>query len=359
VGSGHCVLLDNEQHLTGVLLVLKDDVLTLRTAWAQCLNIPRARIVGITPLPGWRTVFEDDLSKKSNAWAVSGMPAWESGSVGLGASGQDLTYTLSPSRDAGRIGVNFQEKQAARGLRFQLEVRFAGDTTRHTIRVTVAGPGDTYEVEVDGLEGTARRVARSPGWHRLIVQFKPDSLRITCDEESLWYNLNQGPGGSLRQVRLACTESGTETERRGVVAWTAFTLERPVRERSRTVVATGGDPEQDELWLANGDQLFGRVMGLDRRSVELEGRFGRRSFPWADLGGCYFRRTPLRSTTRTGAHVRVSLYSGLTPAPDILEGVVQRLDRHHLTLRHPHLGELNLPRSALHDLRPLSPPHGS
>jgi hypothetical protein len=353
-GGGHRVHLHDGQHLTGELLALKDDTLTLRTAWTERLNIPRAFIAGITSLPGWRTVFEDDLSKGSKEWAVSGKPARESGSVVVSASGQDLSYTLHPPLEAGRLGVNFQETRQARGLRFLFEARFAGDAARHAIRVTIAGPGDTYEVEVNGLEGTAHRVARSPGWRRLSIQFKPDSLRITCDEEVLWYNLTQGPGGPLRQVRLVCTETGTG--RGGAVAWTAFTVERPAREPSRTLVAAGGDPEQDELWLADGDQLFGRVVRLDRRGVELEARFGRRSFPWAVLAGCYFRRTPLRSATREGTHVRLGFYPGLTPDPDILEGVVKRLDQRTLTLHHPYLGELNLPRSALHDLRPPSSP---
>src|SRR5262249_9320632 len=61
VGGGHRIHLHDGQHLTGELLALEDEVVVLRTAWAERLNIPRAGIVGITPLPGWRTVFADDL----------------------------------------------------------------------------------------------------------------------------------------------------------------------------------------------------------------------------------------------------------------------------------------------------------
>jgi hypothetical protein len=358
VGGGHRVHLHDGQHLTGELLALKDEVVVLRTAWAERLNIPRAGIVGIAPLPGWRTVFADDLSGESKALSITGKPVRESGSVVLRAAGEGLAYAPDSPLAAGRVGVNFQGQEADRGLRFQFEVRFAGEAARHTLRVTVAGPGDAYHVEADGLEGTSRRVARSPGWHRLVIQFKPDSLRITCDEEVLWYNLDKGPGGPLRQVRLRCAEAESGAARRGAVAWTAFTLERPAREGSRTLAAAGADPEQDELWLADGDQLFGRVVRLDGKGVELEGRFGRRSFSWADLGGCYLRPTPTRPVKAEGARVRVRLYSGLTPDPDILEGVVRRLDGRTLTLRHAHLGDLNLPRSTLYDLRPV-PPRGS
>jgi hypothetical protein len=355
VGGGHRVHLHDGQHLTGELLALDNDVLTVRTAWSERLNISRAGIVGITPLPGWRTVFADDLARESKAWVVTGKPARESGSVVLRAAGQGLTYAPASPLAAGRAGVNFQDREAARGLRFQLEAQFAGDVARHTIRVTVAGPNGAYEVEANGLEGTSRRVARSPGWHRLLVQLKPDSLRVTCDDEVLWYNLNRGPGGPLRQVRLTCTETEAGPPRRGAVAWTAFTLERTAREQSRVLVAAGADPEQDEVWLADGDQLFGRLVRLDRGGVELEGRFGRRSFSWSDLGGCYLRHTPSPPVTVKGVHVRVSLYSGLSPDPDILAGVVRGLDERTLTLRHPHLGDLSLPRSALRDLRFVGP----
>jgi hypothetical protein len=86
--------------------------------------------------------------------------------------------------------------------------------------------------------------------------------------------------------------------------------------------------------------------------VEIEGRFGRRSFSWADLGGCYLRRRPPGAATVEGAPVRVGLYSGLAPDPDVLSGVVEGLDERTLTLGHPQLGKLKLPRSILHDLRP-------
>src|SRR5262249_17868222 len=158
--------------------------------------------------------------------------------------------------------VNFQA-QGTVELLFQ-----QGDRSRH-VTVTVAGNGDHYVVDAGGLKGTARAVARTPGWHRLIVQFTKQSLRITCDDDVLWHNLEQGPSGALKRVTIRCQQSS---------AWAEFCLERAANEYPRLPT----DAEQDEIRLADGDQLFGRIVGADRRTLQIEGRFGKRSLSWTE-----------------------------------------------------------------------------
>ena len=34
------------------------------------------------------------------------------------------------------------------------------------------------------------------------MQFSKHTLRVTCDDDVLWYNVEQGPGGALKHVRL-------------------------------------------------------------------------------------------------------------------------------------------------------------
>jgi hypothetical protein len=106
--------------------------------------------------------------------------------------------------------------------------------------------------------------------------------------------------------------------------------------------------------LVDGDQLFGRIIGADRRVLRIEGRFGKRSLPWTELAGCSFRRPETPPKVNKAANVRLRVRSGLCPEADVLEGVVTTLDEQHLTLRHALLGELTFERGRVQELRPLT-----
>jgi hypothetical protein len=351
-GGGWRVHLRDGEQLTGQLLGLDGDKVCLRTAWADRLEVPRPAVAAVTALPGWRLVFADDFAAGLKTWAVGGKEpaaAGEPPAVVLDAAGQELACTLPTPLPAGRVGINFQERDSPAGARWELEAAFErGRAPAAVVRVTVVGAGDHYRVAVPGLEGEQQPVARTPGWHRLVVQFTAGSLRVTCDDAVLWYTLRGGPGGSLRRVRLSCrAEDGVAT--RGAVAWADFTAEEAVEEPPRP----DGDAGQDEVWLSAGDQLFGRVVRADRRAVELRGRSGSRTLPWSRVRGCYLRQASSPAHTTEGAHVRLDLSSGLSPDPDRLRGVVVALDGHRLTLRHALLGELALDRAAVRQVWPL------
>jgi hypothetical protein len=354
--SGFRVRLQDGQMLTGQLVGLNKEALRLRTAWAGEVELPRAAVAALTHLPGWRTLVEDDFADGLKAWTSAGKPEVEGGDKGprrviLNNPGQSLTFKPSVAVEAGGVGVLFEEVGTAAGARWLLEMQFAGKCDPVPLRVTLAGSGEGYEVEVPGIEGESRRVARSPGPHLLRVQFKPTSLRVTCDDDVLWYNLDRGPGGALHQVVLRCQESARPAELRGSVAFAAFTLARAVDEPPRPP----GDPTQDELWLATDDQLFGRIVRADRRAVEIEGRYGTRAFAWAEVRGCFLKREKPLPRPDGEAAVRLELRPGLGAEPDVLEGVLTGLDAKKLTLRHALLGERAIERSRVKELRPLGP----
>ncbi|HEY7424749.1 MAG TPA: hypothetical protein VH682_11015 [Gemmataceae bacterium] len=316
-GGGRRVRLRDGQLITGQVLGLDKEMLTLRTAWAARVELPRAAVASIDPLPGWRTVAEE------------GSPE------GL----KDLAYTPAKPLRAGRLGVNFQERGAVELLFRQ------GDHSRR-VTVTVPGDGSSFAVDSGGLKGVARAVARTPGWHRLIVRFTKRSLRVTCDDDVLWYDLEHGPGGALKRVTIRCQQSPGGK----AVGWTEFCLERAVDEYPKPPA----DAEQDEVKLADGDQLFGRVLGVDRRALQIEGRFGKRSLLWTEVAGCSFRRPEAPPRTHEAANVRLLVRSGLCPEADVLEGVVTALDERRLTLRHALLGILTFERGQVRELRPLA-----
>jgi hypothetical protein len=344
-GGLRVVLLDG-QRLTGRLLGLDDEALTLRTAWAEKLTLSRAAVAAVVQPPGWLTVAEDDFQESRKGWKAVGKPVVGDGAAVLKEPGQELTFEPPALLRAGRVGVNFQERDAPAGARWLLEAHFQGGDRERVVRVTVAG-GDGYSVDADGLDGTARTVARSAGPHRLTVQFTPRSLRVASDDVLLWY-AEQGPGGSLRSVSLVCraVDRGKPS---GAVAWSEFGLARAVEDSPRPP----GDLAQDEVWLTAGDQLFGDVRRADHRGVELEGRFGKRLLPWAEVRGCFLRRSAPPPQTATGEQVRLSFRSGLAADDDVLEGVLTGLDDRRLSLRHPLLGDLTLERGRVRRLWPL------
>ena len=344
------LLLPDGQRVAGRLLAADGDALALRTAWADRLEAPRSAVVALRQPPGRLSVFEDDFSDGLKAWTVSGKPAVDGDPpvVRLSEPGQRVAYTPAEPPEAGRVGVNFRDRDATGGL-WLAELRFQGDGEVHTLRVTLGGQGDAYEVEPPAPGGDAHRVVRSPGWHRLEVRFSPDSLAVLCDDAVLWSDLHRWPGGTLRQVSLACVEAAKAGEARGRVEFAEFALTRSVDEPPRPP----GDAGQDEVWLADGDQLFGDVLRIDLRAVELQGRFGKRSLPWSDVRGCWFKHAA--PPPAEGARVRLWIDSGLDPEPDILDGVLKSLNEKQLTLQHSSLGELHVPRDRLRRLRPASP----
>jgi hypothetical protein len=370
-GGGRRVHLWDGERISGQILELNKDTVRLRTAWAARLELPRTAVSSIEPLPGWRTIFEEDFRRQSGEPAAfaaglkfTGEPAFADADDGTAAralvlrdAGQSLAYTLRSHAErgneavtAGRVGVNFQERGQARGARWLAELTFQQGERARRVAVTVAGEGEHYLIDTGSLKGTARPVARTPGWHRLLVQFSKRSLRVTCDDDVLWYNLDDGPGGVLQRVTLRCQRSAQHDAVRGAVAWTEFCVERAVDEHPRPPA----DDEQDAVRLLDDDQLFGRIVRADRRTIQIEARYGKRSLPWTAVSGCSFRRPAAPPKANEGAKVRVLVRSGLCVETDVLEGVVTRKDEQRLVLLHALLGEVTLERGRVRETRPLS-----
>jgi hypothetical protein len=319
-GNGLRALLADGQHVTGELLKLDRERVQLKPAWSERIELTRSSVTALAHPPGYRTLFADDLTNGTKSWKTTG---------------ETLGYELPAPLQAGRVGVTIHEKDKAE--RCQFEAVFQTEAGGRSLKVTAAGQGETYQVDMAGVKGETRDLRRSSGPHYLVVQWTKQSLRVTCDDDVLWFNLEQGPGGSLKQVRL----SG------GV--WSAFYLAKAVDELRHPP----GDADQDEVWLASDDQLFGTIASADGKAIEMEGRFGKRSLPWADVRGVYLRRPKATEPKSTPNAVRVWLRTGFGSETDILDGVLLKLDEQKFTLKHAELGELRLERKWLREVRPL------
>ena len=122
------VLLPDGQQITGRLLAADGDALSMRTAWAGRVDVPQSAAVALRQLPGLQSVFEDDFTDGLKAWAVAGKPVVEGNppTAALTAAGQSLAYAPPEPLEAGRVGVNFQDRDAASG-RWEMDLRFQGD----------------------------------------------------------------------------------------------------------------------------------------------------------------------------------------------------------------------------------------
>src|SRR5262249_770246 len=104
------------------------------------------------------------------------------------------------------------------------------------------------------------------------------------------------------------------------------------------------EPAHDELWLISGDQVFGEVIKADRRTIELKGRFGKRTVSWGDVRSIRLRDESRPPRTTDGEHIRLGLRSAHGAEAGGLTGVVLGLDEKRLKLRHPALGDLVIDR---------------
>lgn len=351
-GAPFRVQLASGQFVTGELLELDEQSLKVRSLWSNRVQLPRRAVVALTHPPGFVTLFHEDFDADPVGMKLTGAPTLDdkqrsSGrrSLRLDAVGQSTSYKPPASLDAGRCEMRFHDPSETTGGRWLAEAAFAG---KHRVQVILADSADAYTVQTDLPAAETRRIARSAGWHRLSVRFHPGYLLVGVDDKLLFESGKAGPCGPLTEIRIACVAGAPDAPLRGALHFDDFTVTKSVDDLPHAA----GDPTQDELWLVGGDQLFGRVLRADRRSIVIDGRFGKRTLDWSAVRGIFPKTEAVEPRTSDGEHVRLWLDSGL-PQADELEGVLRAFDDRKLVLRHPLLGDLTFDRSRLRQLRPL------
>ena len=73
-GGGRRVRLWDGEQIAGQILDLNKETLRLRTAWAARLELTRAAVASIEPLPGWRPLLDEDFRKNLQAFRTTGEP---------------------------------------------------------------------------------------------------------------------------------------------------------------------------------------------------------------------------------------------------------------------------------------------
>ena len=333
------LLLRDSQHLTGALDNADAKHFSLLSASAGKVLVPRTAVVGLRQPPGWALVSADTF-EEPRSWKLAGRPplhgpASSDRGLTLNEAGQIAEFVLPKPLAEGRVGLSFHDRSPESG-RWFVDAEF--QTGRATRLCTIQLNAEkSYRASVEGLEGKEHPAPRSAGWHRLVVQLSPRSLSAAVDGNVLWHSVKTGPGGPLVKVRIRCEGASI----RGSLSFGEFSLHRPVDEPRRPP----GDAEQDEAWLLDGGQLFGRILSLDRQAIALEGKFGKRSLPWTQVRGVF----PLQEQVAAAppGPVRLWLDNGFDSQPDQLDGEVRSFGPANVILRHARLGELTLKRSAV------------
>jgi hypothetical protein len=151
-------------------------------------------------------------------------------------------------------------------------------------------------------------------------------------------------------VRLSCTARPEAAGANAAIYFDDFSLAQLLSGLPHPK----GDPEQDELWLRSGDQVFGKVTSATLYEIHMHGSYGSRPFRWGDVRGIYFQQPAATKVPVGGNRVRIWLRSGIAGELDVLNGTVRRLDARHLILVHDQLGLLEIDRRWLRRVQSLA-----
>jgi hypothetical protein len=340
-----------DQSLTGGFLAWGKDGLRLHPPRSEVLLIPLQWIECVQHPPGVVPVFEDDFQNSLDAWKVSGKPTAKSPKQGLSlsASEQAVAYEPPSPLDSGKLGVDFAIGEKGDDGRWMIELEFGDGRAKRPVRVSILVKDQHSRVETNLDDPKDSSLPCKPGRHHALIEFGPRRGTITLDDSMLWSEGRRGFGGTLRAIRLACVEADAKGATETVVVFNCLSLARKIVEPRRPSVFS----DQDEVWLPSGDQLFGRLVSVNGRSLELETRERRLKLAWTEVVGFYPHVDTPPPRALQGEWVRVWLRTGTPGLLDELEGVVTKLDDKCLVVRHPGLGEVAIDRSRLHRLRRL------
>lgn len=343
--------------LSGRLIGVTDKEVRLAAPSGEVWTIARSGARSITQLAGEAEVLHDGFeSLDAKRWSTAGTPALSNerpaagkSSLRLPAGGSSLTAKLAEPVAAGRVELSFNDDaRTEAGQRWFVELAFRGKGgERETIRAILGWSQETVAVEsVTGPPLAVQPLVRKPGWHRLVLRFQPDRTDLAIDNLELAHG--RGPGGPLIELRIASAtlpQSPTPAKELHTLL-DDVRIAKHLEPSGETVV----EPDQDELQLISGDQLFGamRSASAERVAHVIDGR--ETSIPWSRVAGVYLRRTAARADLLEGLWVRAEWQANAERDADQIEGVLKSISDQALTIEVPYLGAVAVPRGQMRQL---------
>jgi len=352
-----------DQRLSGRLEAIDEDVVTLRLAEGrEPIVIERAAVTALVQKPGEALVLTESFDRLDpQRWSeiegrVQAEPtADRPDNPALRLQGEDASarIALPDAVEAGRLALDFLHRnEVVEGNHFRLDLVFEGPVGAEVLRIELGWDEPFPVVESRGGPSLlVQPLVAEAGWRRLTARFGNDRTLLTIDGDEL--ARGAGPSGPLSEVRIS-----KSTARR---AEAPEDLEAVIDDLNiyRTFEPTTSaevDPQQDEVRLTSGDQVWGRLLKGDAEALEF-GVLGRAMrFPWSRVSGLYPKRTAVPSAPLEGRFVAVEWASGGSrEGLDRLEGAARGLQGDAFTFEVPYArsGPIAVPMDWVRRIEPL------
>lgn len=344
------------QRLSGRLVAIDEQAVRLAdVAGEGTVAIVRAGVEAVIQRPGESLVLQEGFETIDDGrWTVLGMPEIDAEprlagehSLRIPAGGTALTHRLSQPFASGRLEVAFHDPGTVQaGRQWFVDLTFRGPGGNETVRTILGWAEESLGVESPtGPALAVQRLARRPGWHRLMVKFRPESTEIAVDGDELAHG--KGFSGPLTEVRLASYGKGDPADPANPVCHLDDLRLVKFAEPAGSLEA---DVTQDEVRLTSGDQAFGSVIGADDQKIRLLIDGHEVALPWGEASGIHFRRVSVPGAAVSGLLVRAEWQAG--PGNDrrdgnVLEGALVGLTDRILSLATAYAGTVAIPRSRL------------
>jgi hypothetical protein len=354
-GLIHFLELTNGDGLNVQITDHDERALTVSTAWAARLRVPWANVRALRQRPDCQLLAADEFADESGLWGKAPAGQRELGHSTIGpaclrlAQQQSRTHTPDAPIAAGTFGVNVAPLD--RQDRWAVELEWTAkqaDTPPARVRIEPDEQAKWLRVDVPGKADLTGQVPAPADWSRLEVEWDHANLTVSLDELVLWSGRLDAPERSLRAVRLT-----------GPARYDEFILSaaRP-REPPKS-----GDPLglSEPPWprpgtavvqLVSGEVLFGTLKSVGRASVRLQVGQTEQAWPWSKIAAVVPMQSAGTLSQERGEWVAVGLQSA-GRLRDRLTGSVAGLDQQRLKLAHPVLGELEIGRAWLTELRTI------
>ncbi|HEV3165587.1 MAG TPA: hypothetical protein VGZ22_16290, partial [Isosphaeraceae bacterium] len=270
------VLLGTEQRLSGRLETLSETDLRIASEPGhKSISIARGGALALLQRPGETQVLADGFEAIEDAkWVQVGEPEVVADphltgarSLRLAPGGTSMTCRLSEPVGSGRFEVAYYDSGArVPGHRWFVDLTFRTATSPQPIRAVLGWEEPSLAVEsLQGPTLAVQRLARVPGWHRLVVRFGPSGTELAVDGDELAHG--NAPDGPLMEIRLGTYASGNNQAPEGLAAhFDDLTLARLAEPAGDLEI----DPSQDELRLVGGDQLYGHVRSANAEQIDVQ-----------------------------------------------------------------------------------------
>lgn len=327
------------------------------TNFAGSVKVPLEALAEISHPPGTLTTLYQDFETDAAGWLnrEKGEISLDrkyarSGSHSLKAGpAEPLWYDLPVPLEKGWLEFSFFLEGGLKAPeKCVATLQITDGPTHHDLQVTLSGDTAWYDVKFPAL-GTWQRqiVACRSGWHTVIVAVQSGLFRLSMDD----FPLTEGKFPATASPKLTGLKL-TSTAGSHAVWIDDFAITQAIPESRLDIL----DRNRDQIDLVSGDQLFGKVIGLQSRSITLQATHQQTDLKWPEIVRLHLATRPGLPRSVTGRQVQIDLqpWSNLSQdAPhDSLSGALVAINPESCTLDHPLCGQISIPWQHIRRLKP-------